>query len=104
MHIENELVEFMASGEQEYDEVIKEYEEEVLVQEEFPEPPMTDTANTTPAQGKPRCITFILIIPCIYIYIYTPMSLTRAGSSSALLRFTGSMSNLPLLTTGDYYY
>jgi hypothetical protein len=31
MHIENELVEFVTTGEQEYDEVIEEYEEEVLV-------------------------------------------------------------------------
>ena len=34
MHVENELVEFMTAGEQEYEEVIEEYEEEVLVQEE----------------------------------------------------------------------
>jgi hypothetical protein len=53
MHIENELVEFVTAGEQEYDEVIEEYEEEVLVQEEFPEPPVTDTTNTAPTQGKP---------------------------------------------------
>jgi hypothetical protein len=53
MHIENELVEFMTAEEQEYDEVIEEYEEEVLVQEEFPEPPVTDIADTAPAQGKP---------------------------------------------------
>jgi hypothetical protein len=38
------------------------------------------------------------------IYIYLPISLTRAGSSSALLRFIGSVSNLPLLTVGGYYY
>jgi hypothetical protein len=31
MHIENELVEFMATEEQGYDEMIEEYEEEVLV-------------------------------------------------------------------------
>ena len=42
MHVENELVEFMTAGEQEYEEVIEEYEEEVLVQEEVPEPPLTD--------------------------------------------------------------
>jgi ABC-type uncharacterized transport system permease subunit len=36
--------------------------------------------------------------------IYIPISLTRAGSSSALLRFIGSVSNLPLLTVGGYYY
>jgi hypothetical protein len=59
MHIENELAEFVTAGEQEYDKVIKEYKEEVLVQEEFPEPPVTDTSDSTPAQGKPGCITFI---------------------------------------------
>jgi hypothetical protein len=36
--------------------------------------------------------------------MYLPISLTRAGSSSALLRFIGSVSNLPLLTVGGYYY
>ena len=42
MHVENELVEFMTAGEQEYEEVIEEYKEEILVQEEVPEPPLTD--------------------------------------------------------------
>jgi hypothetical protein len=68
MHIENELVEYVIPDEQEYDEVIKEHEEEVLVQEEFPELPMTDTANAAPTQGKPRCMTFILLITIYYIY------------------------------------
>ena len=31
MHVENELVEFVTAEEQEYEEVIEEYEEEVLV-------------------------------------------------------------------------
>ena len=31
MHVENELVEFVTEDEQEYEEVIKEYKEEVLV-------------------------------------------------------------------------
>ena len=31
MHVENELVEFVTTGEQEYEEVIEEYKEEVLV-------------------------------------------------------------------------
>ena len=31
MHVDNELVEFMPVGEQEYEEVIEEYEEEILV-------------------------------------------------------------------------
>jgi hypothetical protein len=69
MCIENELVEFVTAEEQEYDGVIEEYEEEVLVQEEFLEPPATDTTDSAPAQGKPRCITFILIYIYIYIYI-----------------------------------
>ena len=31
MYVENELVEFVTAGEQKYEEVIKEYEEEVLI-------------------------------------------------------------------------
>ena len=31
MHVDNELVEFMTTREQEYEEVIEEYEEEILV-------------------------------------------------------------------------
>ena len=50
MHVENELVEFVTAGEQEYEEVIEKYEEEVLVQEKVPEPSPTDLANTPPAQ------------------------------------------------------
>ena len=69
MHIENELVEFMTTEEQEYEEVIEEYEEEVLIHEEAPQPPMTDIADNPPAQGKPRCITLILNNQWIYIYI-----------------------------------
>jgi hypothetical protein len=33
MHVENELVEFVTTGEQEYEEVMEEYEEEILVKE-----------------------------------------------------------------------
>jgi hypothetical protein len=39
-----------------------------------------------------------------HMHIYIPMSRTSVGSSSALLRFIGSVGNLSLLTTGDYYY
>ena len=60
MHVENELVEFVTAGEQEYEDVIEEYEEEVLVQEGAPDLQATDFADTPPAQGKPRCITLIL--------------------------------------------
>ena len=56
MHTENEPVEIVTFGEQEYDEVVEEYEE-ILVQEDVPEPLVTDFADTVPAQGKPRCIT-----------------------------------------------
>ena len=34
MHVDHELVEFMPIDEQEYDKVIEEYEEEILVQGE----------------------------------------------------------------------
>ena len=60
MHVESELVEFVTAGEQEYEEVIEEYEEEVLVQEEVLEQSLTDLADNPPAQGKLRCITLIL--------------------------------------------
>ena len=63
MHVDNELVEFVTVGEQEY-------EEEILVQEGASEPPVTDFGDTTPAQGKPQCITLILNNHWIYIYIY----------------------------------
>ena len=59
MHIEDEPLEIVTFGEQEYDEVVEEYEE-ILVQEDVPEPPVTDFADTVPAKGKPRCITPIL--------------------------------------------
>jgi hypothetical protein len=49
----------VTAREQEYDEVIEEYEEEVLIPEEFLEPPVTDTTDTASAQGKPRCINRI---------------------------------------------
>ena len=59
MHIENESAEIVAIGEHEFEEIIEEYEE-ILMQEEVPKPPLTDSADTTPAQDKPRCITSIL--------------------------------------------
>ena len=70
MHVENALVEFVTASEQEYEEVIEEYEEKILVQEEAPEPPTNDFADTPPAQGKSQCITLILNKHWIYIYIY----------------------------------
>ena len=57
MHVENELAEIVTIEDHEFEEVIEEYEELILMQEEVLEPPLTDWADTTPAQGKPRCIT-----------------------------------------------
>ena len=42
MHIENA-----------FEEIVEEYELEILVQEEVPKPPLTDSADTAPAQSKP---------------------------------------------------
>ena len=58
MHVENELAEIMTTNDHEFEEIVEEYEE-ILVQEEVPEPPLTDSADTAPAQGKSRCITLI---------------------------------------------
>jgi hypothetical protein len=95
MHVENELVEFVTAGDHEYAEIVEEYEEEIVVPEEILKPPLTDFADTPPAQGKPWCITLILQVT-IYIccaftlqefydthrHVYLPMSLTSAGSCS----------------------
>ena len=60
MHVENELAEIITTGDHELEEIVH---EEVL------EPPLTDSADTTPAQGKPWCITLILNNHWIYIYV-----------------------------------
>ena len=70
MHVDTLLVEFVTTGEQEYEEVIKEYVEEVLVQKGALEPPVTDFADTPPVQDKPRCITLIFNNHWIYMCIY----------------------------------
>ena len=62
MHVDHELVEFVRVDEQEYDEVIEEYEEEILVQEGAQESIGADLTDPSPAQGKPWCITPILMI------------------------------------------
>ena len=59
MHVENELAEIVITSDREFEEIVEEYEEEILVQEEVLEPPTTDSADTAPAQGKPWCITLI---------------------------------------------
>jgi hypothetical protein len=35
MHVENDLVEFVIVDDQEYEEIVEEYKEEILVLEEF---------------------------------------------------------------------
>ena len=53
MHVKNELAENVTTSDREFKEIIEEYEEEILVQEKVPEPSLTDSADTAPAQGKP---------------------------------------------------
>ena len=70
MYVENELVEFVPVDDQEYEEIIEEYEEEILIQEGALEPPVADFVDTPPAQGKPQCITPIFEWSMnIYIYM-----------------------------------
>jgi hypothetical protein len=52
MHVENDLVEFKTVDDQEYEEIVEEYKEEIFVSEEFQEPPVTDATDPAPAQGK----------------------------------------------------
>ena len=60
MHVENELAEIVTTGDHKFEEIIEEYEKEILVQEDVPKPPLTDSVDIALAQGKPRCITSIL--------------------------------------------
>ena len=53
MHVENELAEFVTTDDHEFEEIVEEYEEEILVQEEVLEPPLTNSADIAPVQGKP---------------------------------------------------
>jgi hypothetical protein len=52
-------VELGTTDEQDYEEIVEEYEEEVFVLEEFQEPPVTDATYHAPTQGKHRCMTRI---------------------------------------------
>ena len=49
----------MPVDEQDYEEVIEEYKEDILIQEGAPEPFGANFVDPPPAQGKPRCITHI---------------------------------------------
>ena len=69
MHVENELAEIVTT---EFEKIVEEYKEEILVQEEVLEPPLTDSADTAPTQGKPRCITpyfWIIIVYICYVHL-----------------------------------
>jgi hypothetical protein len=65
MHVDHEVVEYVAAEEQDYEEIVEEYEEEIFVPEEFQEPPGTDTSDIAPDQDKASVHN-----PYIYIYIY----------------------------------
>ena len=67
MHIENESAEIVTTGDHEFEEIIEEYEEEILMQEEVLKPTLTDSAE--PAQGKPRFIMSIFHVHHIYICV-----------------------------------
>ena len=49
MYVENELVEIVTTDDHEFEEIIEEYEQEVLVREEVLEPPPTDSVDNAPA-------------------------------------------------------
>ena len=68
MHVDHELVEFVPVDGQDYEEVIEEYEEKILMQEGAPEPFGADFADSPPTQGKPRYMTSIFNDHWIYIY------------------------------------
>ena len=67
MHVENELVEIVTTGDHEFEEIVEEYEEEILVQAEVSELLLTDSADTAPAQGTPWCITLVFYNHRIYM-------------------------------------
>jgi hypothetical protein len=60
LHVDHEIVEYVTAEEQDYEEIVEEYEVEVLVQEGVLEPLTTDFVAAPPAQGKAQCIIRIL--------------------------------------------
>ena len=53
MHVDNKLVEFVPTDEQEYEEIIEEYEEEILVQEGAPKPSIADFVDARLPKANP---------------------------------------------------
>ena len=47
MHVENELVEIETTDDREFEEIVEEYEK-ILMQEEVPKPPTTDSTDAVP--------------------------------------------------------
>ena len=86
MHVDHELVEFMPMDEQDYEEVIEEYEEEIFVREGALEPFGADFADPPPAQGKPQCITLIFEWS-LNIYIWCALML-QAFYGNYMHRYT----------------
>ena len=68
MYVDHELAEFVPADEQDYEEIIEEYEEEILVEEGAPELFVADFVDPPPAQGRLRCITPILNDYWTYIW------------------------------------
>ena len=62
MYVENEFAEVMTIGDHDFEEVIEEYKEKILMQEEVLEPPLTDLADTVESSSlvlvnwwNPKC-------------------------------------------------
>ena len=53
MHVDNDLVEFVPMDDQEYEEIIEEYEEEILIQEGAPEPSVADFVTPCLTKASP---------------------------------------------------
>ena len=53
MHVDHELVEFVTVDEQDYEEVIEEYEEEILMQEGAPKPFCADLMTRRLPKASP---------------------------------------------------
>ena len=66
LHIGDLATDFIADVEPEYEEIIEEYEEEVLV-DGVPEAPADFSADPVQNQGKPRCITPMFQLTCYYV-------------------------------------
>ena len=104
MHVDRELVEFMPVDEQEYDEVIEEYEEEILMQEGAPEPFGADLADPVHNPYFNDHWIYIYDVHLSYRHFIETTSINipthesyKHRSSSFYAQDIGSVSNLSLL-------